>query len=82
MIDIRSLSKTELIQACEELNVKKFRANQLWEWLWQKSARSFDEMTNLSKEFRQKLSEKFTFYTLNIAHSQKAQMEPSNMRLN
>ncbi len=72
MIDIRSLSKTELIQACEELNVKKFRANQLWEWLWQKSARSFDEMTNLSKEFRQKLSEKFTFYTLNIAHSQKS----------
>ena len=72
MIDIRSLSKTELIQACEELNVKKFRANQLWEWLWQKSARSFDEMTNLSKEFRQKLSEKFTFHTLNIAHSQKS----------
>ena len=62
----------ELVQACEELDVKKFRANQLWEWLWQKSARSFDEMTNLSKDFRQKLSDKYTFNTLNISHAQKS----------
>lgn len=72
MIDIRSLSKIELIQACEDLGVKKFRANQLWEWLWQKSARSFDEMTNLSKEFRQKLKEKYSFQILSIARSQKS----------
>ena len=62
----------ELVQACEELDVKKFRANQLWEWLWQKSARSFDEMTNLSKDFRQKLSDKYTFNTLSSAHAQKS----------
>lgn len=62
----------ELVQACEELDVKKFRANQLWEWLWQKSARSFDEMNNLSKDFRQKLSDKYTFNTLSIAHAQKS----------
>jgi 23S rRNA (adenine2503-C2)-methyltransferase len=62
----------ELVKACEELDVKKFRANQLWEWLWQKSARSFDEMTNLSKDFRQKLSDKYTFNTLNISHAQKS----------
>lgn len=72
MVDIRSLSKMELVKACEELDVKKFRANQLWEWLWQKSARSFDEMTNLSKDFRQKLSDKYTFNTLNISHAQKS----------
>ena len=72
MINIRSLSKIELIQACEDLGVKKFRANQLWEWLWQKSARSFDEMTNLSKEFRQKLKEKYSFQILSISHSQKS----------
>ena len=62
----------ELVKACEELDVKKFRANQLWEWLWQKSARSFDEMTNPSKDFRQKLSDKYTFNTLSIAHAQKS----------
>jgi 23S rRNA (adenine2503-C2)-methyltransferase len=61
-----------LIQACEELDTKKFRANQLWEWLWQKSARSFDEMTNLSKDFRQKLSDKYTFNTLSIFQAQKS----------
>tara|TARA_B100001094_G_scaffold321542_1_gene369439 strand:+ start:359 stop:1363 length:1005 start_codon:yes stop_codon:yes gene_type:complete len=61
-----------LIQACEELDAKKFRANQLWEWLWQKSARSFDEMTNLSKDFRQKLSDKYTFNTLSIFQAQKS----------
>lgn len=72
MVDIRSLSKMALIQACEELDVKKFRANQLWEWLWQKSARSFDEMTNLSKDFRQKLSDKYTFNTLSIFQAQKS----------
>ncbi|MDG1724899.1 MAG: 23S rRNA (adenine(2503)-C(2))-methyltransferase RlmN [Bacteroidia bacterium] len=69
---MRSLSKMALIQACEELDVKKFRANQLWEWLWQKSARSFDEMTNLSKDFRQKLSDKYTFNTLSIFQAQKS----------
>jgi len=40
----------------------KFRAGQVYEWLWQKSARSFDEMTNLSKPLREKLKEQFDFY--------------------
>lgn len=72
MKDIRSLSKTELLQACELFGVKKFRATQLWEWLWQKSARSFDEMTNLSKEFRSQLNDTFSFQTLSIANAQKS----------
>ena len=37
----------------------KFRAKQIYEWLWKKSARSFDEMTNLSKDLRKNLQEKF-----------------------
>lgn len=37
------------------LGEKSFRAKQVYEWLWQKSARSFDEMTNLSIELRAKL---------------------------
>ena len=72
MRDIRSLSKIELLEACEQLGEKKFRAQQLWEWLWQKSAHSFDEMTNLSKEFRQKLQTTFSFNILTIAKSQKS----------
>lgn len=72
MKDIRSLSKEELLLACEELGEKKFRAKQLWEWLWQKSARSFDEMTNLSKDFRARLADTYTFHTMTIANSQKS----------
>lgn len=43
---------------------KKFRAKQVWEWIWQKHAQSFADMTNLSKELRQKLGENFSFPAL------------------
>ncbi len=57
--DIRTLSIDELVQAFEKLQEPKFRAKQVYEWLWAKSARSFDEMTNLSKPLRTKLAEEF-----------------------
>ena len=62
--DIRKLSKEELTAAFAEMGEPKFRAGQVYEWLWQKSARSFDEMTNLSKPLREKLKEQFTFFGL------------------
>ncbi len=49
---------------------KKFRAIQVYEWLWQKNAQSFEDMTNLSKELRQSLSEKFLFPALKINTTQ------------
>ena len=61
MKDIRSLSKEELQAALKELGEPSFRANQIYEWLWKKSAASFDEMTNLSKDLREKLSAAFSF---------------------
>jgi len=70
--DIRTLSKEELILACETLGEKKFRANQLWEWLWQKGATSFDEMTNLSIAFRQKLSAEYEIKAMTIANSKQS----------
>jgi 23S rRNA (adenine2503-C2)-methyltransferase len=62
--DIRKLSKEELTVAFAEMGEPKFRAGQVYEWLWQKSAHSFDEMTNLSKPLREKLKEQFTFYSM------------------
>lgn len=41
------------------IDEKRFRARQVYEWLWKKSASSFDEMSNLSKNLRDKLSEDF-----------------------
>lgn len=60
MKDIRSYSKEELREAMAALGEPTFRANQIQEWLWKKAASSFDEMTNLSKELREKLSANFS----------------------
>jgi 23S rRNA (adenine2503-C2)-methyltransferase len=64
--DIRLLSLGEIEMFFQTINEKSFRAKQVYDWLWKKSCRSFDEMTNLSLETREKLRQKFTFYTVNI----------------
>lgn len=58
--NIRTLSLAELKEYFESIGDKKFRAMQAYEWLWKKNARSFEDMSNLSKELRHKLSENFT----------------------
>ena len=58
------MSLQELEQYFNELGEKKFRTKQVYEWLWQKQARSFESMTNLSKELRQKLNDHFTLPAL------------------
>lgn len=68
--NIRDLSRDELVQYFESLGEKKFRATQVYEWLWQKHAHSFADMTNLSKELRQKLGENFTLPALAIDATQ------------
>ena len=50
------MAKDELTEILVRMGEKKFRAAQVFEWLWKKSVTSFDEMTNLSKEFRSKLN--------------------------
>lgn len=62
--NIRQLSKEELDAYFVESGEKKFRARQVYEWIWAKQARSFDDMTNLSKELRHKLAENFSLPAL------------------
>jgi len=57
--DIRSLTLPELEQLILNMEESKFRAKQIWEWLWQKGAHSFEEMSNLSKPLRKTLQERF-----------------------
>lgn len=59
-IDIRSLSLAELQEAFSELGQPAFRAKQVHEWLVQKNARSFEEMTNLPKALRAELAERYS----------------------
>jgi 23S rRNA (adenine2503-C2)-methyltransferase len=57
--NIRHLSLTELEELFVAIGEKKFRAKQVWEWIWQKGAQSFADMSNLSKDLRQKLGDNF-----------------------
>lgn len=68
--NIRELSLKQLEEYFENMGEKKFRAKQVYEWLWQKQAMSFADMTNLSKDLRQKLGEEFTLPALHIDATQ------------
>lgn len=68
--NIRHLTLAEIETFFAELGEKKFRAKQVYEWLWQKGALSFADMTNLSKDMRQLLGEQFTLPALTIDATQ------------
>jgi 23S rRNA (adenine2503-C2)-methyltransferase len=64
--NFRNLSREEIAQWLESRGEKAFRARQVHEWLWQKGARSFDAMSNLSKPLREKLKADFDFNSLRV----------------
>ena len=68
--NIRHLALDELEQYFENMSEKKFRATQVYEWIWQKAALRFEDMTNLSKQLRQQLSETFTLPALTVDTTQ------------
>lgn len=57
--DIRLLDRADIKKYLEEIGEKAFRAKQIYSWLWQKSATSIDEMTNISLSLREKLNKDF-----------------------
>ena len=68
--DIRKLELPQLKKIVSELGEAEFRAKQIYEWIWKKSATSFDEMSNLPLAFRQQLNEKFTFHNIVVDEKQ------------
>ncbi len=66
MLDIRSMSYTQLSNEIIDLGFPKFRVNQIFSWVHEKCVNSFDEMTNISKDMRSKLSEHFEFNNCKI----------------
>ena len=68
--NIRHITLGDLEKYFEEIGEKKFRAKQVYEWLWQKQAQSFDDITNLSKELRQRLTAEFSLPALTIDATQ------------
>ncbi|WP_108244789.1 23S rRNA (adenine(2503)-C(2))-methyltransferase RlmN [Muricauda brasiliensis] len=70
--DIRALTKEQLRNFFVEQGDKAFRGNQVYEWLWQKSAHDFDAMTNISKETRQMLEDNFVINHIRVDQMQRS----------
>ena len=70
--DIRALSKEQLRTFFSENGDKAFRGNQVYEWLWSKSAHSFENMTNISKETRQMLEDNFVINHIEVDQMQRS----------
>ncbi len=68
--DIRNLSALEIKNFLIENAEPAFRAKQISEWLWAKSASSFDQMSNLSKSLREKLHANFSLNAISIDQTQ------------
>lgn len=62
----------ELQQVCMELDLPKFTAKQMCDWLYKKEISSIDEMTNLSKKAREVLQENYTFGLINHTQVQES----------
>lgn len=68
--NIRHLSLQELENYFLEKGEKKFRAKQVYEWIWKKHAHSFEAMSNLSKEMRADLAANFSLPALSVETTQ------------
>ncbi len=75
MKDIKSLTLEELKEEIKGFGEKEFRATQLYEWMHKKLAVSYEEMTNLSKAFREKLGQEYSFATLRMVREQISQQD-------
>jgi 23S rRNA (adenine2503-C2)-methyltransferase len=58
--NLTHLNKKDLEAAVVALGEKSFRAKQIWNWIFARGIKSFDEMTNISKEIRETLAQNFS----------------------
>ena len=73
-MNIKSMTLPEMQAALKEMGQPAFRAKQIYTWL-HKGVRSYDEMTNLSKDLRLKLGEKYPFYTPRVLRKQESKRD-------
>jgi 23S rRNA (adenine2503-C2)-methyltransferase len=70
MKDLRHLTEEDITELVITSNEKKFRVAQIQDWLWKKNVASIDEMSNLSKEFREKLKAAYIINKVRVDHEQ------------
>ncbi|MPT36272.1 MAG: 23S rRNA (adenine(2503)-C(2))-methyltransferase RlmN [Flavobacterium sp.] len=71
--DIRALSKEQLRDFFVAQGDKAFRGNQVYEWLWNKGAHKFDDMTNVAKATRQMLEDNFVINHIKVDQMQRSE---------
>ncbi|MBO5460297.1 MAG: radical SAM protein, partial [Ruminococcus sp.] len=76
--DIRSYTFEQLQEEIKRIGEKAFRAKQIYEWLHVKLADSFDEMTNLSRDLRQKLDANYVILPVEMVRRQESQLDGTN----
>ncbi|MBQ8184726.1 MAG: 23S rRNA (adenine(2503)-C(2))-methyltransferase RlmN [Lachnospiraceae bacterium] len=74
-VDIKSLTLEELTEEVKGLGEKPFRAAQLFNWMHEKLAAGFEEMTNLSKAFKETLQQRCEYITLELVEVQTSQID-------
>ncbi|WP_026837631.1 23S rRNA (adenine(2503)-C(2))-methyltransferase RlmN [Gillisia sp. JM1] len=70
--DIRALTKEQLQEFFVAQGDKSFRGSQVYEWLWNKSAHSFEDMTNISKATRQMMEDNFVINHIRVDQMQRS----------
>lgn len=70
--DLRKATKDELSSFLKEIGEKPFRSKQILEWLWKKSAKSIDDMSNLSLATREKLNAHYGIFPVTLDKEQKS----------
>ncbi len=60
--DIKSMNLQEISQICKESGLPSFRAGQIFKWIQQAGVSDYDEMTNLPKNLREQLKEKYPIH--------------------
>ncbi len=65
-VHLLDLEKTSLLEQLVATGLERYRADQILQWIYRRGAQSFDEMTNLSKALRQRLSEEAVLYTSHV----------------
>lgn len=73
--DIKSLTLKELQEEFMQLGEKAFRAKQTYDWMHNKLAAGFDDMTNLSKDFREKCKERYAYTSLQLLKMQESKID-------
>jgi 23S rRNA (adenine2503-C2)-methyltransferase len=73
LINIRTQSLSDLEKYFAEQGIERFRARQVYDWLWKKTARSFDQMTNISLKTRDLLKQHYVINSLEINTTQKSE---------